>query len=106
MISMESIRQLSDQIVEEFHPQQIILFGSFSNGAQTPDSDVDLLVVMAYEGKSWKAATQIRQKVRPTFPVDLLVRSFAQFQKRIAMGDPFFNEIAQSRTVLYETNHG
>ncbi len=34
------------RIVAELKPEKIILFGSYAYGNPTPDSDVDLLVVM------------------------------------------------------------
>lgn len=40
------IAEVVAQIVEHFHPQQVVLFGSYAYGTPTPDSDVDLLVVM------------------------------------------------------------
>ena len=36
----------SIRVVEEFAPQRVILFGSHARGDATPDSDVDLLVIM------------------------------------------------------------
>ncbi|MBF0152162.1 MAG: nucleotidyltransferase domain-containing protein [Magnetococcales bacterium] len=36
---------MSARIVEAIHPKQIILFGSRARGDDTPDSDVDLLVI-------------------------------------------------------------
>lgn len=54
---MSAIRRYAQQIVERFHPDQIILFGSYANGTATPDSDVDLLVVMP-------TRNQIEQAVR------------------------------------------
>src|SRR5438067_13220047 len=46
LVPMRAIRQYARQIVERFHPHRIILFGSYAYGTPTPDSDVDLLVVM------------------------------------------------------------
>lgn len=37
---------VSDQIVQAFGPEQIILFGSHAYGTPHADSDVDLLVIM------------------------------------------------------------
>lgn len=37
---------MTRRLAERFHPRQIILFGSWARGGQTPDSDVDLLVVV------------------------------------------------------------
>ncbi|NQS97948.1 MAG: nucleotidyltransferase domain-containing protein [candidate division Zixibacteria bacterium] len=47
---MQSQSQIIDRlvqaIVELVHPLQIILFGSAARGEMSPDSDIDLLVVM------------------------------------------------------------
>ncbi len=37
---------IRDRIVENLHPEKIILFGSRASGNATPDSDIDLLVVL------------------------------------------------------------
>jgi predicted nucleotidyltransferase len=39
--------ELLDSVVAYFHPQRIILFGSLARGEAGPDSDIDLLVVVA-----------------------------------------------------------
>ena len=41
------IERLVDLIVAEAHPLRVILFGSSARGDTTPDSDIDLLVVVA-----------------------------------------------------------
>ena len=41
-----AIAHMVNRIVEQFDPEQIILFGSYARGSANPDSDVDLLVVM------------------------------------------------------------
>ncbi len=43
-ISQKAINDVVRQIAEKFHPQKIILFGSYARGKQRPESDVDLLV--------------------------------------------------------------
>jgi predicted nucleotidyltransferase len=35
-----------ERIVAKFHPLRIVLFGSRARGTDTPDSDIDLLVVL------------------------------------------------------------
>lgn len=50
MISYSQIQAFSQQIVEQFQPEQIILFGSYAYGQPTEDLDVDLLVILAFEG--------------------------------------------------------
>jgi len=102
VVPMSDIRALARRIAESFHPERIILFGSYASGQPTPDSDVDLLVVMSHEGKPWRKATEIRGSTRPWFPLDLLVRSPQELRARIAMGDFFLREIVESGQVLHE----
>jgi len=42
----DQVDQFVRRIVEEVQPLKIILFGSAARGDMTPDSDVDVLVVM------------------------------------------------------------
>ncbi len=105
MVALNAVRELADQIALAFQPEQIILFGSHASGAPTPDSDVDLLIVLSHEGKSWDVAARIRGAVRPRFPVDLLVRSPDVLRQRLALGDVFLREIVTHGKVLYEAGH-
>jgi predicted nucleotidyltransferase len=52
MVAMDSIQEMTEQIVQEFRPKQIILFGSYAYGTPTADSDADLLVILPFEGKA------------------------------------------------------
>jgi len=45
MVGMSQIEELAQRIGREFHPERIVLFGSYACGQATEDSDVDLLVV-------------------------------------------------------------
>jgi predicted nucleotidyltransferase len=105
VVTLDAIRELADRIAESFRPDQIVLFGSYAYGQPAPDSDVDLLIVMGHEGKSWDAAARIRGTVRPRFPVDLLVRTPQKLRERLVMGDVFLREIVTRGRVLYEASH-
>lgn len=106
MVSMEDIQALADRIVRGFLPERIVLFGSYASGTASPDSDVDLLVVLPYQGKSWAKAAEIRGRLRPRFPLDLLVRTPQQVLERLEMGDSFLRDVSDRGTVLYEARHG
>jgi predicted nucleotidyltransferase len=105
VIASNRIADLADQIAPEVHPEHIILFGSHARGTATDDSDVDLLVVMPFQGHPSRQATEIRARVHPKFPVDLLVRTPQQVQERLALGDYFMQEVVSTGTVLYEAAH-
>ena len=103
MLEISKIQSLAKDIVANFQPEKIILFGSYAHGKPTPDSDVDMLVIMPFEGRSPKMATQIWLKTRPNFPIDLMVRRPEEIKKRIKMGDFFIQEIMEKGKVLYES---
>ncbi len=44
--SQEQLDLILQRVVEAVHPLRVVLFGSAARGEMTPDSDVDLLVVM------------------------------------------------------------
>jgi len=105
MVSMSEIREFGGRIGREFNAERVLLFGSYADGSVADDSDIDLLVIVDHQGKNWRMATQIRRRLRPQFPLDLLVRTPEQLGQRLQMGDCFFKEIAEKGTVLYEAPH-
>ena len=105
MVDMDSIRALADTIVHLFHPQKVILFGSYAYGTPTVNSDVDLLVILPGDEKACRKAAEILNTVNPRFPVDLLVRTPEQVRQRLAWNDFFLQEILSRGQVLYEAAH-
>lgn len=105
MIEMDRIRDLISQIVLEFSPQRVILFGSYAYGQPNVDSDVDILVVLPFEGKPVRKAIEIRNRVNARVPLDLLVRTPEQVADRIAQNDCFMREIVEKGHTLYEAHH-
>ncbi len=106
MIQRRQIRKFADEIVRQFRPHKIVLFGSYAYGRPTADSDVDLLVIMdrtRYRGE--RMSVRIRHAVPRDFPMDLLVRTPAEVGKRLRWGDCFMKEVLEKGEVLYETGH-
>ena len=104
MTSIRNIRCFSKKLAEAYKPRQIILFGSYAYGKPGPDSDVDLLVILPGRSVSSMKSVEMRLKLHPDFPLDLLVRSPMAVRKRIAMGDCFMKEILEKGKVLYEAH--
>ena len=92
-------------VVEKFRPDKIILFGSYAYGKLTQDSDIDLLVILPFEGIPAEKAVEIPRAIDYHFPLDLLVRTPSEVQKRLKMGDFFIQEILQKGRVLYEADY-
>lgn len=102
---MALIRNICARIAEEFKPEQIILFGSHAYGTPTPDSDLDLLVVMPFAGSPLAQAVKISRQLKLMIPVDLIVRTREQVNERLAMDDFFMREIVERGKVMYEAQH-
>ncbi len=105
MVAIIDIERFGRRIGEEFGAEKVILFGSYAQGTATQDSDVDLLIVAPFEGRSVDKSVQIRLKLRPSFPVDLLVRTPEKIHQRLEIGDQFIKDIITSGKVLYEANN-
>jgi len=91
------------RIAEALHPEKIILFGSYAYGNPTPDSDVDLLVVMKTEESEIERYLKVSRLIRPRpFAVDILVKTPQEVSRSIRRGDFFIQEIAERGKMLYE----
>jgi predicted nucleotidyltransferase len=104
MVAMSRIEEFGQRIGHEFGAEKVVLFGSYAQGTATDDSDVDLLVICPFQGRSVDKSVEIRLKLRPKFPVNLLVRTPEKIRQRIEMGDDFIKVILGERKVLYVTD--
>ena len=102
MVAMKEIRTVARRIAREFRPHRVILFGSYARGDATADSDVDLLVVLPFEGRGFQKSLEILNRVDPPFPVDLLVRRPEDVARRYGEGDPLIRDAIDHGRLLYE----
>ena len=105
MVSKKDIDKITKQIVDHFHPDRIILFGSYAYGNPHADSDVDLLVLLPYEGRGFKKSLEIINKLNPPFGIDILARRPDDTLRRYEQGDPLIREALDKGEVLYERSH-
>jgi predicted nucleotidyltransferase len=103
-ITRTAIAKLARQIAERFHPDKIILFGSYAYGKPDDNSDVDQLVIMPAKSMV-NQAVRIRLALDYAFPLDLIVRTPEYLQERLQMDDWFVREILSRGKVLYEKGH-
>ena len=103
MIDKRDIQAACDDIVREFAPLQVILFGSYAYGKPTKTSDVDLLVVVpTAKSERHRRTVETSQRNPRRFSIDLLVRSPEEITYRLSHNDWFLREITEKGEVLYE----
>jgi len=102
MVDLRAIQELVDRIVATFHPQRVILFGSRAYGSPRADSDVDLLVILPFEGTPYGKAVEILKAVQPVFAVDVVPRRPEDTERRYRLGDPMIREALDRGRVLFE----
>jgi len=102
---LREIDKIKRRIIEKYSPEKIILFGSYAYGRPDHESDVDFLVVMQFKGKAAYKTIEILESVRPSIPVDLIVRTPKQVQRRLAQNDFFLHEVFKRGKVLFEASH-
>ncbi len=71
-------------LVDAFQPERIHVFGSQARGDSTPDSDVDLLVVVSHADQPGYRLDQAARRAmgRHTLSVDVLVMTREEFDRR------------------------
>ncbi len=102
MVAMNQIQDVVERIARKFNPTRIVLFGSYSRGTAQPDSDVDLLVILPFEGKPFWKSLEIANYIDAAFPIDLLARSPEDSERRYQQGDPLIREALDQGRILYE----
>ena len=90
-------------IIQEFNPHRIILMGSYAYGAPTPDSDLDLLVVMDTLEKPHKRAVPVRKALKHLgIPKDIIVKTPEEFERYKDVIGTIIYPAAHKGRVLFE----
>src|SRR3989339_1841642 len=105
VVDFAEIEKFAAAVAREFSPERVVLFGSYATGNAKPKSDIDLLVIMPGDVSGVWIAAEIIQRLKPTLPVELIVRSSGQIRKRLALNDFFFHEIMNTGKELYAATH-
>jgi len=95
------IQTIVDRIVGQFHPERIILFGSYAQGEGGPDSDADLLVVMNVAGSKRQQAIEIDLALEGIpIPIEVIVVTPEEVEKyRDCIGSIIREALREGKTV-------
>ena len=78
MMNNNLFNEISSTIVRDINPEKIILFGSYARNEQTPDSDLDIMIILKNDSMQMhskiKAISSIRKSLMNiNVPKDILV---------------------------------
>jgi uncharacterized protein len=103
VLNSELLREIVERLVAEFHPERIILFGSYAWGTPSQDSDLDLLVVVPDSPLSpaQRAARAHRVLRGIGIPKDVLVRTHEEVERYRLVPASLEAEILERGRPLY-----
>lgn len=90
------LRKISERLKKEYHAERVIVFGSYARGEATEDSDIDLFIIAPTNERFFeRIATVLRiiRDLKKGFPIDPIVLTAEEVEKRIKIDDQFIQEI-------------
>jgi predicted nucleotidyltransferase len=103
MVSDETLQAVKDRLVNGFHPQKIILFGSQARGTADDRSDVDILVVCSFQGKRRYLMVEMYRALGDLdYAVDILVLTPEEFQRDRFIPGTIGRYASKEGKMLYE----
>jgi uncharacterized protein len=100
----QTIVKILQKLVAEYQPIKVILFGSYAYGSPTRDSDIDLLIIKESSDRFLDRCVQVQSiltGLHRSLPVEPIVLTPGELEKRLSMGDQFIQEILTRGEVLY-----
>jgi len=97
--------------LQSSNPYKIILFGSFAQGKQNENSDIDIMVILDNDHVSQTYQERLDKKTRirnlvldinRQIPLDILVYSKKELSLIKQHGNQFIDEIEKTGKILYE----
>ncbi len=103
MVMSGDLTEITQTLVERFHPHRIVLFGSHARGQASPDSDIDLFIEMDAEAPPPVRAIQVSEVfgLRP-WSLDVVVYTPQEVRKLRQRRATFLSQIEAEGKVLYE----
>jgi len=103
-MSPELLESIVKRIVDGYHPDKIILFGSYAYGTPTEESDIDLFIVKDDNRKSVDRFCEVMRILMDVkgIPIEPLIFTRTELSNRMNLKDDFIMEIMDKGRVMYE----
>lgn len=100
----EIIKTMAQKIRKYYHPEKIILFGSYAWGNPDKHSDIDLFIIKETKDRHIDRSVKVRDildEENGLFALDPIVYTPRETKERLKLGDPFIGKIVKEGVVLY-----
>ena len=97
------LARVIERLAEAFQPERIYVFGSQARGEATPDSDIDLLIVVAQANEPAHRLAQAAYRIATphSLALELLVMPLDEFERRSRALASLPATVLQEGRVLY-----
>ena len=103
LVDARIIDHVTRSIVEHFHPERIILFGSQARGDARRDSDLDLCVIMKTSERPVKRSIMVASIFRGRYwPMDIVVYTPREYEEWRQVKGFLIHTIDREGKVLYD----
>lgn len=106
-IVVRRLYNCSEEIAKKIDIDKVILFGSYAKGGVTKESDIDILVIGSKKDRDLRTKMGLMfHKTLPKKPIDVLLKTRDEIERRLKIGDSFIKEIIDKGEVIYERDYG
>lgn len=95
------VQQIIDELVKNYQPEKVILFGSRSGGEIHEDSDVDLVVIKKTAKRFTDRIEEASSSFKHILPVDVIVYTPKEFTRMSQESWFIRDEVVKKGQVVY-----
>jgi len=82
MVTKNQINSITNQIVEKYSPEKVILFGSYAKGTFNDDSDLDFIIIKETNLPKHKRGIELRRFFYGlTIPLDFKIYTANEYEQ-------------------------
>jgi len=103
MVSPEVLNEAARRLVEKFHPEKIILFGSQARGTADNRSDIDLLVISPIKEKRRKLMIEmLRVLTELKYAFDIIILTREEYERDQKIPGTIGRYASREGKIIYE----
>ena len=103
MVSQDILKAAVHRLVDKFHPEKIILFGSQARGTADSRSDVDLLVISPIKEKRRELMVEMNRTLTELeYAFDIIILTRDEFERDRKIPGTIGRYVSKEGRVLYE----